>query len=357
VQPTQKDIARKLGISQYSVSHALNGSNSVSERTRKRVQKLAARIGYKLNSSARAVRRGCFGNIAMLISSELSRSTIPPDLLGAVHDALSERRLHLTLSKLSDGAVTRSDLVPHILTEARADGLLINYHKMIPPGMERIIADCRLPAIWLNCRVDHDCVRPDDFQASRRLTRHFIEQGHRRIAYIDMHCGFDHQPGDHYSQYDRFEGYLSAMEEAALEPRRIDGAGQMWQNRAIYEFWNLPRSGWLAKPDRPTALVAYGSTEIQPVMLAAQALGMRLPDDLAIGSFGDGPISVAGLRVPTMVIPQEEIGRRAVALLLERVKDPTRSLEPNVVPCVFDPNPTGPLPERISERDKGIAHN
>lgn len=323
---TQKDIAQRLGISQYSVSHALKNSSRISLQTRQRVRRMAQKLGYRVNTSARAIRRGRFGNIALLISADLRRSTIPTSLLGALHDALAQRRIHLTVTKLSDEALTDENFVPQILREWSADGLLINYHKEIPPGMEALIERCGHAAIWLNCKRNHDAIRPDDFDAGWRLTRHFIEQGHRHIAYMDMHCGFRHEPEDHYSNYDRWDGYAAAMREAGLAPRRIDAAGRAWRNRAIYEFWTQPESSWLALPDRPTAVVAYGADEVSPLMLASQALGLRLPQDLAIGTFGEGRNMFDGLRLPAMMLPHEEMGRLAVEMLLHRIDKPLSPL-------------------------------
>ncbi len=340
---TLDHIAARAKVSKMTTSAILSGryipQRPAAVARAKNIHKIAQQLGYRPNIAARATSTGRFDNIALLISADMSRSTIPPRLLGAIHDALAQRRLQMTLAKLSDDAATDDAFVPRILREWSADGLLVNYHKSIPDGMEALIDASGHPAIWLNCRRDHDCIRPDDFDASLRLTQHLLHQGHRRIAYVDMHCSFRHQPDEHYSQYERWEGYAAAMRQAGLQPRRIDFAHRAWKNRAMFEFWSAPQSSWLAASDRPTAIVAYSDAEVGPVMLAAQKLGLNLPDDLAIVSFGEGRSLVHGLRIPSMGLPHEVMGQQAVAMLLERIGNP-RLRQPTVkVPFTFELNP------------------
>jgi LacI family transcriptional regulator len=339
---TLEHIAEKAKVSTMTASAILTG-RYVPRRAdavvrARRIHQVARELGYRPNGAARATSTGRFGNIALLISADLSRSNIPTRLLGSIHDALADRKLHMTLAKLSDQAVTDESFVPRILREWSADGLLINYHKNIPAGMEQLIESSRQPAIWINCECERDCVLPDDRDAGLRLTQHLIQQGHRRIAYVDFRTSFRYEPGEHYSQYARWEGYEAAMHHAGLEPRRIDFAQRAWRNKAALEFWTAPESTWLASSDRPTAVIAY-STEANTLLLAAHRLGLRVPDDLAIASFAESPISLQGLRLPTMLVPNEKVGQLAVDMLMHRIEQPEEHQPAVRVPFEFDPNP------------------
>ncbi len=357
---TLDHIAAQANVSKMTASSILSGRYvpqrpDAVARARK-IHKIAQQLGYRPNVAARATSTGRFGNIALLISADMSRSTIPPRLLGSIHDALSERHLHMTLAKLSDDAATDDAFVPRILREWSADGLLVNYHKRIPAGMESLIDASGHPAIWLNCRREHDCIRPDDHDASLRLTRHLLQQGHRRIAYADTHCSFRHQPDEHYSQYERWEGYAQAMRDAGLEPTRIDFADRGWRNKAALEFWTDPQLSILGSADRPTAIVAYSNNEAGMILLAAQRLGLTVPDDLALTSFSEGRLSLYGLRLPSMIIPHEQMGALAVDMLHSRIDQPDEHLPAAKVAFQFELNPTPvggiePSPDIESTKD------
>jgi LacI family fructose operon transcriptional repressor len=313
---TLKDVVRRSGLSLPTVSRILGGhADRHSARTVERVMRAARELRYRPNSSARAVRRGSFGCICLLQSTDFWRSHLPGTLLSGIHDALHERDLHLTLARLSAEELSEESFEPKALREWLADGLLVNYTHDIPALMRRRIARRRIPAVWINTRLRHDCVHPDDRDAALRVTRSLVERGRRRIAYVDYYF---HTPSHHYSKDDRYAGYLAAMREAGLAPRLI-AADPPVPGRKVEELVRR----WLAAEDRPDAVVTYGGGEVHPILLAAARLGVEVPRDLAVatfgevGDFGDAPVTVCRL-------PWGEVGKAAVEMLLEKIDDPSR---------------------------------
>ena len=65
-----KKLAQELGLSQTTVSRALNGYPEVSEKTRKRVSDAADRLGYRPNASARRLATGRVGAVGMVMPSD-----------------------------------------------------------------------------------------------------------------------------------------------------------------------------------------------------------------------------------------------------------------------------------------------
>jgi LacI family transcriptional regulator len=218
-----------------------------------------------------------------------------------------------------------------------SDGLLVNYNWQIPERMSQLIEDYEIPSIWVNCKRDRDCVYPDDFDAAKRLTELLLARGHRRVAYADFHYDFEAEAEEeHYSKPDRWAGYVAAMRQAGLPPRRIDTGGSPHRNRSTYEFWANAGNTPLAAADRPTAIIEYGGSA-GAVALAARALGLRIPEDLALATFGEGERAfVHGLQVPSMLLPHEALGRKAVEMILEKIEHPTAPLEPVSVPFRLD---------------------
>ena len=328
---TQKQIAQELGVSHQLVSFALNGSDMVAERTRDEILQVAERLGYRVNGSARTMRAGRFGCVAMLLSDEPHRSYAPKSLINGVHDELALHDQHLTIARLPDQTLTSEVLVPKILREWMADGLLIDYIRNIPPRLVELIARHQFPAIWINAGQPGDCVSPDNLGAGQAATRHLLELGHTRIAWVDFTHGSD-LAQEHHSAGERAEGYVLEMHAAGLAPQIVR------ETQAVPPRERIERSRQLlAGPDRPEALVTYGSTEGGPLMIAAMSLGLVIPRDLSLVSFGDAETNFCGIPLTLMVEPDYLLGETAVKMLQEKIKAPAIALAARVLPFHFQP--------------------
>src|SRR5690606_4735951 len=98
----QTAIAKRLGLSQRAVSLALNGKAGVSDVTRQRILSVATGMGYRPNASARAIRSGRFGQVAMLNSTSTAVSFHALAEIGAVQEELSRHDLNMVYARLPD---------------------------------------------------------------------------------------------------------------------------------------------------------------------------------------------------------------------------------------------------------------
>jgi LacI family transcriptional regulator len=303
--------------------------------TRRKVLQAAEELGYKPNSSARAVRNGRFGCAALVLSRSRAstHSYLPAHLLDGIDDELGAHNMHLTVSRLTDEELTTSDFIPKVLREHLADGMIVNYTHEIPPPMLELIRSHHTPAVWINAKLDGDCVYPDDFAAAKRATEELIRLGHHRIAFVHLIASFDwagdfeaKRPSFHYSVGDRANGYGNAMRAAGAAPhitsheRFVNEAEQLKVCRAL-----------LSGENRPTAVLAYSENEAQAVIGAALSLGLNVPRDLSVLVFAAGEYYVAGHRVSVVALPTEEMGRRAVRMLLQKLSEPVAICPPQNV--------------------------
>jgi DNA-binding LacI/PurR family transcriptional regulator len=325
---SQRDIANKLGISQQAVSFAINGRPGVNDKTRRRILRTAKEMGYRPNASARAIRQGSFGSVALLLSSHRGRSYMPDGMLDGIHDALAGRDTQLTVTRLPDEKLTDTGYVPRILRELSVDGLLINYTRKIPPALLGLIEDYRLPAVWLNRKHEHDCVYPDDMAMGSAAAEHLLGLGHRRVAYVDWGSPWNQLEHAHYSERDRQAGYARTMRDAGLEPwiirRRHAGVGGQELDLLL---GRLMQSG-----DRPTALLSYAPEESTSAMLAARSLGLDVPGDLSVMTFCIGQARIGYHQVTAVGMPDSQIGHAAVQMLQTKLSHPRRQLQPQAVP-------------------------
>ncbi len=329
---TLQSIATEAGVSVNTVSNVLNGRNreaypSAAKRAQF-IRQIAAKRGYRPNLAARSTRSGRFGAVALLISTESTRSTLPQGMLQGVLDSLGEHDLQLMITRLPDEKLTSDGFVPKVLTHAMSDGLLVNYTDRIPEKMVGLIHAHKLPAIWLNAPLATDCVSPDDCNAGRRAAEHLLKLGHRRIAYVGM------SDSSHHSCIDRYKGYASAMVAAGLSPRKIGFVGGDVRRFACI-------TAMLRETERPTAIVSYGGWNSDVICMVATQLGLQLPADLSLVHFGGGPTASFALKTYTaMVVPEAAMGRRAVAMLVAKIAKPQDILPVCHIPFDFEPGAT-----------------
>ncbi len=310
---TQRQLAEKLGVSQMAVSFALNDKPGVNQKTRRKILAAAEHAGYRPNASARATRRGKTRNIDLILGLHEAVSRIPTGLLEGVHDALAERELHLSISRLPDDKLTDEKYLPRVVREIAADGLLINYTHWFPEQLIDLIDRYNVPAVWLNAPLNQHCVRPDDELAGQMAAEHLLASGATKLSMYFVH------EADHYSGAARQQGFMKAAREAGIKADVFTNSArrysQIRHDVTTDERLALTRQ-WLDRPDRPDAVFAYSLPEASLLLLAAAQLGLNVPVDLSIITVADEIASYIGQPITTVVLPWREIAREAVKLVV-----------------------------------------
>ena len=327
---TLATIAAHMGLSRATVTHVLNGradEQRIRPETQRRVLEVAQELGYRANASARAIRAGRFGNIALIQS--LLGAYLPGELLYGVTKAIGDKDLHLVLTQVPDGVIDDEAYLPHTMGELSADGVLVNRHVgFSQPYLERIHR-LRIPAIFLNVQQEFDCIHPDEVMGGRLAAEFLLRLGHQRVAYVDTVVSEE----PHFSRRDRRAGYEHAMAAAGKAP---------WVHR-LPQDWRVPGQPstdrrveaartLVTGPDRPTAVVAYELAEAIAVAHAAQLLDLRIPEDLSIIVFHHWIDDRFFLPFHTVTNAMVEVGVGAVDMLLEKIENPGIPLPARVVP-------------------------
>ena len=320
---TLKEIAVESGVSPPVVSLVLNNKGQrFRPETRKRVLRAAHQLGYRPNVSARSMATGRFGCVALLLTTNREFSHLPVQLLDGIQAELADHELHLTIAQIPDEKLTSEGFVPKILREYLADGMLVNYHYRIPEKMTAIIREHNIPSIWMNVRRDRNCVYPDEFAAGRRAVEHLVALGHRRIGFVDYSHGKAVLDESHFSAADRAGGYLAGMKDAGLTPRVVRGDGR---SVPYVERLAFTRE-WLTAAERPTAVACYSTDTAGAVMAAALKVGLDVPGDLSVMAFDDHASHMLGAPMTTLLLPNFEMGREAVRMVLTRIEPPPKDL-------------------------------
>jgi LacI family transcriptional regulator len=336
---TAVDIARHVGLAPTTVSHVLAGRAGrvrIKVETQERVLQAAQELGYRTNTSARAMRTGHFGCAALI--QPLRHMYLAPELLLGLSLGLEAANMHLSVAHVADEAFGDNEYLPKIVRELAADGLFINAAFDFPKGFLEAVEAHHIPTLWINQKRAADCIFPDDFAGGVQAAEHLIAMGHRRVAFVVAN------PTDrHYSVLDRRAGYESAMREAGLEPQVCSLMDVEAYTSGDLRDRRIERAAQLLSgPDRPTAILAYEFDTALPVIVAAGNAGLQIPKDLSVAMFHSKIEYYTGLGITTVVVSWE-IGRDSVLALRTKIDGPQTPLPPlAVLPSLHQGNTCAP---------------
>ncbi len=314
-----------------TVSKVLNGYHPQREGAAKRagrIRQIAEQVGYRPNASAQAMRSGRFNAVAMLVNDR-ENSTLQTNVLKGIGHVLQGRGFHLVLEYAGATDLENNpDSLPHILRQAASDGLLLHEVQRFPAHVVEAVKRHRIPAVWLNSRLEADCVYFDDYGATQKATRRLIGLGHRRIAYFGYSA-----PASHYSHVDRRAGYVDAMSVAGLPAMHFTVSMMEWYMSEGHAQPVDLMARWLngfAKPERPTAIVCYESVGGAVAITAAMQLGLRVPTDISVIACGSSHF-FAGHKMALARLDHKAFGEAAGEAIIDKISNPTVAMPPRVI--------------------------
>jgi LacI family transcriptional regulator len=318
--PTLHDVAKRAGVSPMTVSRVVNGTGSVSPERRARVEQALTETGYMPNTVARNLRAQRTDTIA-LVMPDMTNPFFTA-LAQGVETAAREAGISLLLANTDEREDEERRLV-RVLLQRQADGLLI-----IPAGAgDESIRLCRahdVPLVVVDRRPgapDVDVVRADSEGGSHELGRLLVGLGHRRMAVLSG-------PASVPTAVDRAAGFSRALAEQAGLPAPIVRHGAF----SIDSGRDMALSVMAQEP-RPTALFAVNNFIAIGVLHGLEELGLRVPEDVAVVGFDDLPRAMVTFPFLTVAAqPAPEIGRRSVAVLLDRLAHPDEPAHDLVLP-------------------------
>ncbi len=331
---TLSDVAQATGLAKSTVSMVLNGSwkkVGIKPERVEQIRKIAEELGYRTNYAAHCMVTGKYSTIAMVCGKRHFTSSVSPALVGGICLALGEHNYHMSIEFCDDDKLTDPSYLPSFLETHHCDGILLNYHAGVPLRLIELIQKSRLPAVWLNYKMDHNCVHPNDYQAGFDLTRYLLELGHRHILYVDHSFYAAARRGTrHYSKEDRMDGYRDCMLSAGLQPHLFtDTANEEDFDSLFQRLRSLLRQ---PVAERPTAIMTYAQELLAYIRLLAAEEGLAVPRQLSLATFGghrDALVLFHGFTVSR--VPTRKMGAIGAEMVLELIANPTTLLPPRTV--------------------------
>lgn len=336
-RPTSFDIAALAGVSQPTVSRALSGSSSVSAETRQRVLEAAEQLNYKVDKNASGLRRQQAKTLALLFFEESpGAALLNPfylSLVGPMVRRCAEHGYDLLISiqqLSSDWHVDYED-------SRKADGIiLLGYGDYVEyrPRLEKLVERGAHFVRWGSATEGEvgATVACDNEQGGFDATSHLLQQGRRRIAFVGTV-----DPG--YPEFlERWNGYRRALAAARIdvdERLQVDADPSEAAGRRAVERL-------IAREAEFDAVFAASDISAIGVMHALQAIGRRVPEDVAVVGFDD--------------IPSASLSSPPLTTVAQDPREASDALVEAIITSIEQGSPTNRvLPARLIVRESSIS--
>lgn len=304
-RPTCLDVARRVGVSASTVSHALSGKRPISPKVCEQIFKAAADLGYRPNFAARSLSLKATQLIGLTVASVYNPSTHA--LIDCFARELRELGFRMLLA-VTDGDATMQRGYLHDFATGMVDGLINLDEGISPEAISRSVPGLPSVTYLRSCETEFGRVHVDFAGGIREAVTHLWGLGHRQIGLISG-------PLDDPSAVARLEGYRQFYAGEQIVPLSrwmIEGNWRMESGEA--SVTPLVDQGC-------TAIVAANDLMALGAMRGAKASGLSVPDDLSIVGFDDIPFAtIVDPQLTTVHMPQEELARATVQLLLDRMR-------------------------------------
>ena len=312
---TLEDIARRLDVSRVTVSKALRGHPDISTETKARVLRTAEELGYTPNVFARSLssrRSSMLGLVVPKIAHFFFGSVIE-----GVYDAAAASNYE-TILTVSQENPAREKKHLQTLMSMRVDGIIVSISQStVDLDVFLNLQKRGMPVLFLDRRPEplprgFNTVEVDDRGGAQKAVEQAIKVGYRKIGCIggNTHVNIGKN---------RFGGFEQAMKAHGVPVRKewviTGGFGKNVGYDGFMQFHasgNLPE--FIFAMTYPIALGIYE---------AAKELGMRIPEDIDLISFGDSDVSrVISPALSCVTQPAYELGSKAVEVMLKTLAIP-----------------------------------
>jgi len=343
------DVAKKVGVSEATVSRVLNGKPGVSDSTREAVLAALDVLGYERPTQLRGARARLIG----LFVPEL-QNPIFPALAEVVSAALAQRGFTPVLCTSIDNGLSEADYVDMLL-EQQVSGVVFGggqYAEQAAPHEHyHLLRERGIPVVLFNAAIenlDFPTVATDDMTACGQAFTHLASLGHQRIGLL---VG----PEDHVPSRRKLAEFRSLT--GGLADGVASGPGGQYGGlagglqAAPVEHTLFSLEGGRAAASRllrqsVTGIICASDVLALGAILAARRAGLSVPGDVSVVGYDDSAfMNCTDPPLTTVRQPIEAMGRAVVALLVSQIESAARPAEE----LLFEPElvvrgSTGPAP-------------
>lgn len=318
---TLKDVAERAGVSRSAVSRTFTEGASVSDKTRRKVEKAAAELGYSPNALASSLTTGRTKLIGLV--SNNFHNPVFLQIFDLFTRGLQDRGLRPLLVNLSHETDPANSV--RMLRQYSVDGVVVA-SSTLPPSFAKAFRDAGVPVVHSFGRCSSapevHVVGIDNVECGRMAARTLVQRGYRRVAFLGG-------PESATSTQDRLSGFL---DELARHPDVVVthsyataysfDAGRAEMQRLLAE--GAPAEAYFCGDD----VLSIGA------LSAVREAGLTVPAEVGIIGLNDMEMARwQGIDLTTIRQPIPEIINSSIELIAATLEAPDRYPEARLFPC------------------------
>jgi LacI family transcriptional regulator len=314
-----KMLSEVLGLSQTTISRALNGYPEVSEKTRKRVEQAAREHNYSPNRGASTLATGRSMTIGHVLSEATSNELVNPifgDFIAGASEIYKANKYDMLFSLVKNEE--EADIYNSLLRRGVVDGVVLQAPKISDERI-KILEKLGIPFVVHGRSSKSDAsyswVDVNNRSAFRRATEFLLDLGHRRIALINGLTSLD------FAQR-RYFGYCEALKSRGVEIDSDLVTGS--EMTEVYGY--MAAKEMLLQRSPPTAILTASMISAIGVRRAVQELGLTLGKQVSIVTHDDELSYLNnGQQIPIFTATRSSVrkaGRIAAQMLIDRIESP-----------------------------------
>jgi len=306
---TIRDVAKEAGVSTTTVSHVINETRFVEEKTRAKVNEAIATLGYRVNIAARSLRAGRSQTIGLIIPD--AANLFFAEYLRKIEDFGFKAGYNVIVCN-TDNETDKEAAYIDALVSKQVDGVILissgsdpeTLNPLISHDVPFVIADREFSADVA------DVVSLDNEQAGFDVTNYLLNLGHRKIGCITG-------PNNFSPSIQRLNGFIRAHKEWGLpyDPELIT-SGKFTLSSGFSAF------DWIWQNNiKPSALFVFSDMMAIGAINNAITKGLNVPKDISIVGFDNIELAEAfAPSITTFNQPIEKMAETIVELLTDRIK-------------------------------------
>ena len=322
-------VAQAAGVSASTVSRILNGTAAVSQAKKRAVDEAIERLGFVPNPVARGLAGG--RTLSVGVVTQALDSPFYGGALRGIEDTMDGAGYSALFVSGQWDAREESRCI-EVLRARRVDGIIVLTGRLTDAALRQVARALPVVVTGRRMKAPHLIALDfDNFEGARLATRHLVELGHRRVAFIT---------GDarHPDAIERLRGYRSALEQSGITyDEALVEPGLFHEESGMRAMERL-----LERRLQFTAVFAANDQMAIGACLTLHRRGLRVPADVSIVGFDDLAMSRYCLPpLSTVQHPTYELGQIAARAMLSLL----RSEEPVIdvpAPRVIARESSGP---------------
>ncbi len=317
------DIAEKLNITAATVSRALNNNPKISKKTRELVMETAAKMNYKQNKLALALKSGKSHNVGVIVPY-IDRNFFSSIIRG-IEEELNPMGYHVIICQTQENEEREVETI-NTLLNAQVDGIIMSISKFTTDTLHfKNVLKKNKPLIFFD-RIKEikgvSTVTINDFEGGYKATQHLIDQGCKRIAHLS---------GDWTLNIykNRLEGYKQAL----IDNNINFDTNYVIKSKSDIEAGKKSVQKLLQMAEPPDAIFSSSDFQALGAIQELRDQGIKIPNDFCVVGFSNEPFTkFMELSISSVDQFPHEMGKMSANVFLEQVNNKSKTkIEKKVV--------------------------